>query len=343
MHLDQPYYDQNSVSGFSIQNKNYFVSGDLCLLDYACTHALVFNKDMIKEHDLPSPYELVNSHEWTLDKMMEMAHGVAADNDGTEGMSYQDTYGFLVNNNFSTSMFIGCGFRLTDKDEKDEPIVALGTESAATAFGKIYELVNDNTSVGRIDDLSGPYYSSATANGKNCWVAATESVANKKALFRALAIIDVFDLGEYECNFGILPTPMYNKSQEEYLCRVSTICSSCVAIPITAKDPEMSSIVLDAMMQASTQTSKKAYFQTILKERKIQDTESEEMLDIIFGGRVYDLAYLYNWGSGSELLSGFMNTIAFSSSNTFVSTWDSIKTATVQAIDATVQAYRALD
>ncbi|MBP5230766.1 MAG: extracellular solute-binding protein [Clostridia bacterium] len=343
VHLSESYYDQNSVEGFSIRGKNYFVSGDLCLLDYACTHALVFNKDMIKEHDLESPYDLVENKQWTLDKMQEMAHGVASDNDGTPGMSYTDTYGFLVNQNFATSMFVGCGFRLTEKDANDEPVVALGKESAATAFQKIYDLVNDDTSVGRIDDLSGPYYTSASANGKICWVAATESVANKKALFRAVAIIDVFDLGEYECNFGLLPTPMYNTNQDKYLCRVSTICSSCVAIPTTARDPEMSSIILDAIMQASTESSKKAYFQTILKERKIQDNESEKMLDYIFSGRVYDLAYLYDWGGSGTLLSGFMNTIAFSDSNTYVSTWDSIKAATEASIAETVQAYRSIE
>lgn len=343
VHLDQPYYDQNSVKGFSIRHKNYFASGDLCLLDYACTHALVFNKDMIDEHNLESPYDLVKNHQWTLDKMEEMAHGVASDSDGTEGMGYLDTYGFLVNRNFAASMFVGCGFRLTEKNADDEPIVALGKESAANAFDKIFQLVNDKTSVGRIDDTAGPYYTSATAGGKSCWVAATESVANKKALFRALAIIDVFDLGEYDCNFGILPTPMLDKNQDDYLCRVSTVLSSCVAIPVNVKDKDMASIVLDAMMQASTDTSKKAYFQTILKERKIQDNESEEMLDIIFGGRVYDLAYLYDWGGSGVTLSSFMDGIAFSDSNTFVSTWDSISKATEQSIAGTIEAYRSLE
>lgn len=343
VHLSEKYYDQNSVSGFSMRHKNYFVSGDMCLLDFACTHALVFNKDMIVEHDLESPYDLVEKHEWTLDKMAEMAHGVAADSDGVDGMGYQDTYGFLVNGNFSTSMFVGCGFRLTSKNEADEPIVALGSESSAAAFEKIFNLVNDNSSVGRIDDTAGPYYMSATAAGKVCWTAATESVANKKALFRALAIIDVFDLGEYECNFGILPTPMYDKNQEQYLCRVSTICSSCVAIPVNVPNAEKSSIILDAMMQASTETTKKAYFQTILKERKIQDLESEHMLDLIFDGRVYDLAYLYSWGGNGIVLSDFMNSIAFSDSNTFISTWESIKTATETAIDETVAAYKSIE
>ncbi len=343
VHLDQPYYDRNSISGLSIRNKNYFVSGDLCLLDFACTHALVFNKDMVVEHGLESPYELVENHEWTLDKMQEMAHGVASDSDGTAGMGYQDTYGFLINQNFSTSMFVGCGFRLTTKNQADEPIVALDGERSAAAFEKIFNLANDSSSVGRIDDRGGSYYISSSAAGKTCWTAATESVANKKALFRALAIIDVYELGDYECSFGILPTPLYDRSQEEYLCRVSTLCSSCVAIPVNVQNVEKSSIILDAMMQASTETTKKAYFETILKERKIQDLESEHMLDIIFDGRVYDLAYLYNWGSSGLLLSDFMNEIAFSSSNTFVSTWESIRSATQTAIDQTVAAYVALE
>ena len=71
VHLDQPYYDQNSVRDLSIRHKNYFVSGDLCLLSYTCTSAIAFNKDLIKEYDLENPYLLVENRLWTLDKMLE--------------------------------------------------------------------------------------------------------------------------------------------------------------------------------------------------------------------------------------------------------------------------------
>lgn len=343
IHLDRPYYVQGSVSGLSIRNQNYFVSGDMCLLDFACTHALEFNKDMITEHELESPYDLVENGEWTLDKMKEMAHGLNADTDGTDGMGCNDTYGFLTTSGTASSLFVSAGFNITGKNAEDEPYIAINGEAAAAAYQKIFDFEKDDATSILIDDTTKGYYQTAMTSGKPIWTVATESVANKKALFRSIAIIDIFELGEYDCNFGVLPMPKYDNNQDGYRSRVSTIMSSCVAIPKNVADVEKSSIILDAMMQASTETTKKAYFETIMKERKIQDTESERMLDCIFNGRVYDLSYLYSWGDGTNTLCDFMNTLSLNSTNTFTSTFESIKSACETGIQETVDAYRSLE
>lgn len=346
IHLDEKYYDQSSVSGFSVNDKLYFVTGDVSLLSFACTHAMVFNKDMITDYNLENPYELVSNGEWTLDKLSEMAKKVTSDSDGEPGMGYMDTYGFLVNNNFVSSMFIGAGQRFTRKNASDEPELTIGGESSSNVFEKIFSLVNDPNVAGQIDNASGGYFSTSSSAGKTCWQAATDSVANKRALFRSLAIIDILDLGEYDCRFGVLPTPMLDKNQMAYFSRVSTIYSSCLAIPTNASDPEMSSIIMDAICQASTSTTKNAYFEVIMKERKIQDLESEEMLELIFESRVYDLASIYNWGGASEYdtasLTGFMNQVAFSGVNTFASAWDTIKDKVQSSMEETIDAYRVL-
>lgn len=330
--LNHSCWDQNAVKSLSINNKNYFATGDISLLTLACTHAIVFNKDMIGENSLEDPYKLVNDGEWTIDKLQEMAKKVTADVDGRTGMSHKDKYGFLINGNFVTSMYIGSGHSLTGKDSNDLPYLQIidEVESAYPIFNKIFELVNDAQACGRIDDTTGSYYTSAVAEGNTCWNAATESVANKLALFRAMAIIDILDLGNYECNFGILPVPKYTKEQDGYHSFVSTVYATSAAIPVSASDKEMSSIILQAMCEASTNTTKNAYFEIVLKLRRIQDNESEAMLDKIFDGRVYDLGVIYGWGGTTNSIGTFMNTIAFSGNQTFSSTIESI-TPTVEA------------
>ena len=61
------------------------------------------------------------------------------------------------------------------------------------------------------------------------------------------------------------------------------------------------------------------------------------MLDIIFNNRVFDLAAVYNWGAtnmwDANALTTFMNTVAFSGSNTFSSAFESISGTTQSAID----------
>lgn len=347
IHLNESYYDQGSVADLSVAGKSYFVTGDLSLLSFACTHAIVFNKDMIKEYGLEDPYHLVESGKWTIDKLQEMASVVTEDTDGESGMSYTDTYGFLVNDNFVTSMYIGAGQRMTSKDNNDEPIIAITGEGPARVYDKIYSFVTNTTASCQFSATNNNFNTTATAAGKSVWLAATEAVASKRALFRAMALIDILELGEYDCNFGVLPTPKYDEAQENYYSRVSTIYATCVAIPINAENPEMSAIITDALMQASTDTAKNAYFQVIMKERKVQDTESEEMLDIIFDSRVYDLASIYHWGGTGEgdtaSISGFMNAVAVSGANTFVSSWQSIESSVQTAMEETVESYLSLD
>lgn len=345
MHLDRKYYDQGSVKDLSILNKNYFVTGDLSLQTYRVTHCIVFNRDLIKESGLEEPYDLVRNNNWTIDKLREMARTVTADTDGDTGMGHLDTYGFLVNQNFISSMFIGAGQRFTKKNHRDEPEVSVYSETSTSVFDKIFELVNDPQASGWIDGSKG-FGASAIAAGKTVWQAATEAVASKRALFRAISLHDIFDLSEFECNFGILPTPKLSANQETYCCRVSNLYATCVAIPINVKDVEMSSIIIDAMMQASTDTTKDAYFEVIMKLQKIKDDESEEMLDLIFDSRVYDFGSIFNWGGTTEgdpmSITGFMNGVALSGSNTFVSTWQGIEGRVQTALEETLDAYRSV-
>lgn len=328
--LNSPCWDQNAVNSLSINNKNYFATGDISLLTLACTHAIVFNKRMIETYGLETPYDLVNNNEWTIDKLQEMARKVTADVDGETGMSYKDRYGFLINSNFVTSMYVGSGHSLTGKDDEDLPYISIidETETAVPIFNKIFELVNDSTATGLIDSTSGSYYSTAMSAGLNIWETATQSVANDLALFRAMAIIDIIDLGNEDCDFGILPVPKYSTSQENYHSLVSTLYATSVAIPASAEDAEMSALIAQAMCEASTETTKEAYVEIILKLRKIQDDESEAMLDKIFAERVYDLGIIYNWGGSgpadANSIGNFMNVVAFSGTQTFASTLESI-------------------
>ncbi len=346
IHLGESYYDQGSVRDLSIAGKNYFVTGDISLLKWDVTHVLEFNKDMIRDYYLENPYELVESGRWTIDKLHEMAREVTEDSDGEPGMGHLDTYGFLVNRNFVSSMFIGCGQRFSVKNGEDEPELAVYSTASTAVFDKIFELVNDQSATGMIDNDASGFSIGAKAAGKTVWVAADESTANQRALFHAASLHGILGMGEYDCNFGILPTPKLDEGQDDYYCRVSTLYASCITIPKAVRDAEMSAVIADAMTQASTSTVRDAYIDVIMKKRKIQDSESERMLDIIFESCVYDFGSIYNWGGTSEYdvnsITGFVNDVAFSGVNDFTSRWQKISSAVQSALESTIDTYREL-
>lgn len=326
--FDGPWWDQAAKETLSIDNKVFFITGDLCLLAYDCTHCLVFNRDMAEEHDV-DPYALVYDGEWTLDKMLEISKGITHEENNDGVMDLNDVWGCLINSNFTTSMFLASGERLTTKDADDIPVISVMGERQISVFNKIFDLCSDEA-VGHID--SGTNVSKFSS----VWLAASEAVATKRALFRAVAVVDIFEVAEFECNFGVLPTPKADKEQENYYSNVSAIAATCVAIPTSNMDYERAAVIIDAMTQASTDTVKTSYYDNLLKLRKLQGEDDEKMLDIIFEGRVYDYGILFQWGG----INTFMNDIAFSGSNNFQSKFESIEGSVESAIEKTIEGMR---
>ncbi len=326
--LDGEWWDQNSINTLSIDEKLFFATGDMCLLAYDCTHCMVFNRDLATSHNV-DPYALVRSGEWTLEKLLEIAKEVTAFND--DGVhDFDDTWGCMINSNFTTSMFLGSGERLTDKDGNDLPVIAVQGDRQTEVFGKIFNLCDD-THVCHLDSNAN-----MSKYGNNIWTAASSAVANKRTLFRAVAVVDIFEIASMDCNYGVLPIPKADTDQDKYYSNVSAVCATCIAIPRTNDDFDMALIISDALMQASTDTVKDAYYNNVLKLRKLQDDNDEEMLDIIFGNRVYDYGILFQWGG----INTFMNDIAFSGTNSFQSKFDSIEGSIKGDIDRTLEGMR---
>ncbi len=317
------WWAQDAKETMSIGNNLYFVTGDMNLLCYECTHCIVFNRDMVDELHLEDPYQLVYDGEWTIDKLLEITKTVSVDQDNGTLDSYDDRWGFLINTNYVTSMFIGAGYSLSGKDENDLPVITVKGSGQTEAFNKIFDLCND-PSVGYIEGFISKY--------PQIWDSTTEAVATGHCLFRAATIGNIQAMAEYECNFGVLPAPKLNEEQENYRVNVSAVYCSCAAVPKTNKEYEKAVIILDAMCQAATGTVKTSYYDTLLKMRKLQDNDGAAMLDIIFDSRVYDYAIIFGWGG----VNTFMNPIAFSGSNTFTSAYESIESKIQADLEKTI-------
>ena len=199
--FENSYWDGNANKYFSVGGKLFFATGDMTLLAFDCTHALVFNKTVLDKYNIKDdPYTLVKQGKWTLDKLLEMAAVVTSDTDGDTKMTYKDTWGFFVNQNYATSLFLGSGLTLTGRDSEDMPTLALekNASAAADVVGKIVEAFSNERSTILIES----FIDAATADGSNVWAEATKAVAEDRALFSSMAIIDMNDLADYEVDYG---------------------------------------------------------------------------------------------------------------------------------------------
>ena len=137
-------------------------------------------------------------------------------------------------------------------------------------------------------------------------------------------------------DFGLIPFPKYELAQENYYHFVHKTAGKGVCIPTTQADPEMAGLIIEAMAAKSVGTVTEAYYDKALTYKYMRDEESAKMLDMILASRIYDLTYIYDWGS---LYSQLKNLIV-AGKDTVASTWDKRMSAAEKALTKTVDAYK---
>ena len=80
--FDKPYWNQSLNESMSIKGRKILAYSDMVLIAYDFTHILTFNKQLVADLSLESPYDLVESGQWTLDKFNEYIMLGSADLNG---------------------------------------------------------------------------------------------------------------------------------------------------------------------------------------------------------------------------------------------------------------------
>lgn len=110
VNLEQPWWPASLREKSMLNGKLYFVSGDIAHSNITSIGVVFFNKQIIEDQGLEDPYALVESGEWTLDKMFEIAKQVYIDNGEIPGEKDDtDTYGYVTNSLQSQQLYWGCG------------------------------------------------------------------------------------------------------------------------------------------------------------------------------------------------------------------------------------------
>lgn len=335
LNLKGEWWDQNANEQLSVGDSLFFTTGDISMLDNDCTQSIMFSLDLVNQLKITNPYTLLKGGDWTYDNMITLAKEATSFDDQYPATSYKNRWGLHINGNGATGLFLSAGEKLTTKDDGDYPIIALGGSRASTVFSKIYEIMHDNSYAIVIED----YNVEARADGfVNCYRAAVEQIANANALFRVMSMSDVDRLLEYNCDYGILPMPKFNKEQDRYYSLVSTLAVPGVCIPITNDEANMerTGYVLDAMAAKAKEIVTYAYYDVKMKNRIANDEDARDSLDLIFSSTIYDLGVVYGWGN----LRTFVNDAARAAENKYSSTLDTNKNSINNAIAQTVEKFR---
>ena len=108
------------------------------------------------------------------------------------------------------------------------------------------------------------------------------------------------DMREKDVEFGIIPVPKSDASQENYIGFESAWGVSGFFVPYNLNDEEMVGYVTEAMAALSEKYLEPTYYDRALVKGSVYDQESKEMLDIIYHSGVIDLADTYQWGTSGQ-------------------------------------------
>lgn len=299
--LEKPYWDQNEVKELTIAGKLFHTAGDFLTTHLDGVKVFFFNKGLITDYNLTSPYEYVNDMNWTIDTMSQLAWGVSGDLNGDGVYNDNDRFGILSwSGALYPALVCGTGEKFLSKDENDKPSVTFFTERFVQAFEAIVNMCHANG-----DTVT---YDANTQNTKglsNNHRVQEIMFPNNQALFWNENIAWSKALRNMEMDFGIIPAPMLNVEQAHYYNYVGGNYFG-TNIPVCVKDVERASIILEALNSMSTGLVTDAYYDVMLKSKLSRDEESSAMLDIIFDNLVYDLSVVFGLASIKDKITDML-------------------------------------
>ena len=334
LNLSQPWWDQRCNENMTINNKLYFISGDINTVDKSATWAVMFNKQILAENALDDHYALVNSGKWTIDKMYENSRSITQDLNGDGVLTPEDKWGAVNQYECGYSLFASSGEKSVIKDANDFPVLNINTEKAASILSKVHEFLTDKTAQIKADDYRDQY--------ADVWMeVSVKMFMEDRALYFIAPLMLVPHLRSMETNFGIIPMPKYNEEQELYYSPMQYNNSTAISIPVTATEDDLyrTGIILEMMCAESTETLRKAYYDITLKVKMTRDDESAEMLDIIFGNRAFDLGLTFNWNDMQNFYVDLLRQETF----TFVSAFEKRENTFTRAIDRTIDMFEKME
>ena len=275
INLESPWWPQDLVENSTIHGNIFFLSGDISLNTLLGMEGMFFNKAMTETN----LYDLVNSKQWTVDRMFEESKNSFKDTTG-DGKSLDDTYGFTTYSGMINALAIGMGIRITDKDADGMIVFSESYNSEKTQ--SILEMLNS-----RLHNENGWYYTSS-------WDNASTIFSEGRTLFTMASVrFTVNELVGSDTRYGILPAPLYNSDQEGYHTLMANTYTM-YGIAQGVNDTSRAGAVIEAMASEGYHTVTPVVFEVALKARYSDESADALMFDILRESVVMEIGLVFS-------------------------------------------------
>ena len=303
--LSAPYWDKNCVDELSIAGKTYMMASDISMMNLTAPRFLYFNKKIMEDYGLKSPYDYVHENEWTLDNFLPMVSAVSEDLNGDGKMDREDKFGMLTEDGAGNGnilyFLVGSGIRSTTNDENGIPQLSFFSEKAQTVIEKVAAVLKSkDTCIEYNTCAKGADYSQFHHLYEYCrsLFAAGHFLFVQNGCYESIQFTDMAD------DYGVVPNPKYDSSQENYYHRTDPY-DTLLSVPITNTDFERTGLLLEWLSWKSSKTLLPAFYETTVKLKRQRDETAMEMLDIIKGSIYYDIADIFGLGISEVIWNAY--------------------------------------
>ena len=281
--FEKPWWPSQLVEQSTINNKLYFVSGDISANVIYAMYVIFFNKDMQKEFNIEDPYKLVQDGKWTLDKQIELSKGIYTDTNSNGVKDVGDRAGLYAYTLHLDAYLWGSDIFIIDstegKFELSEDYLGEKTYILQQKLKNFFENTDDGIHH-TIKDGQHTYF------------------GQKLALFMPERCHRAIAFSETEVDFGVLPVPKFDEEQESYITIMGNTFS-LYSMPADVVDPELSAAVIECMASESHRTTIPALYERSFQYRYSKEEVSAQMFDIAKSGVVFDMARIYSNSLGA--------------------------------------------
>ena len=122
-----------------------------------------------------------------------------------------------------------------------------------------------------------------------------------------------------EFDFGIVPFPKFDEAQDGY----KTFCGAGIeGVPIHIEDPQRTGVILEALSYYSYEYQRPVFFDIVLENKAVRDTDSYEMITIMHEGKTFDFGF--NLDPSGKLV-GILQTLTQKKSTDFTSLYTALE------------------
>ena len=274
------WYPQFMVETNTINDKTYFISGDVSINTLYQMQGVVFSDIQLEINGIDETelYQMVYDGTWTLENWLTMCEDFSRETAGDGVWDEKDYYSIVVGDAaWLDSFYFGSGLTLITEGEDGKLSVSadVNGEKVLSVYSMMYDAINTYRSVYAVN-----------ANSE-------KKIVNNQCIFSVTTMASFRTwYKDAKESFRVLPFPKYDETDPAYKTLVGFGHKQC-AIPNDIDDPDRSAAVLEALGYASYTYVTPVVFEETMKLRYSENSDVAQMFDYIRNGCIFDVGSLF--------------------------------------------------